>query len=32
MEEWISGGVVSMVDVTGGFLRGAGVFDVSWMR
>ena len=27
MEEWISGGLVSMVDVTGGFLGGCWCFS-----
>ena len=32
VKEWTSGGVVSMVDVTDGFLGGAGVVDVSWLK
>ena len=32
VKEWTSGGLVSMVDVTGGFLEGAAVSDVSWIK
>ena len=32
VREWTSGGVASMVDVTGGFLWFAGVGDVSWLK
>ena len=32
VKEWASGEMVSMVDVTNGFLWGAGVGDVSWMK